>query len=140
MYPRTNSAALTAPKGTNKIIVTTDFDTQANFNNTVNALLEANYEPTELNKEIFIIKTALKATGKVASDHYFFIRCRDNEIIITGQFRLGISVSLYGVKTEQTFEPIENKGMNGSILKENFNSMAAFARLLNGKITYVVDK
>lgn len=117
-------------KGATKIIVTTEFDKETNYNTAMNTLLDANYEPSETNKEFFTIKTSIKSVK--AASYYLFIRSKDKEIIITGQFKMDITVAIGNAKTEEHFYPIENKGMKGSELKETFNKMDALANALKG--------
>lgn len=124
--------------GANRIIVSNEQSARDNLDVVIKEMINQGYEPTEINKEYFTVKTSLKGDEKADAEYYFFVTCREGEIIIYGQFKSTITISSYGVKSEASFRPIENRGMKGSTLKITFNKMDELARALpsESKIRY----
>jgi len=127
------------PKKTNMIIVSNDSSQQANLHLVVTKLLDEGYEPAEINKDYFTIKTAMRDGGNASADYYLFIRCKDKEIIITSKFISTVIISLYGAKVEQSLNETSWVGEKGGSFKRIFVKMDAFAKSLGGKISYSIQ-
>ncbi len=115
------------PKKANKIIVSNDSLQQANLNLVIAKLFDNGYEPAEINKEYFTVKTAMR-NGGYGTQYYLFIRCKDKEIIITSQ-----------LTKEQSLYEASWYGEKGGIFKRIFVKMNDFAMTIGGKISYAIQ-
>lgn len=129
-----------APKKANSIIVSNSNTAEQNFVLVKKALAEGNIEIGNQDKDVFQIKSGLINITKSGTNGYYFFNCRQNEIIIKGQYRSGLDIEIAGVKTIDDFTPIENIGMKGSTTKKAFLKMDEFAAKLGGDLSYKVSK
>lgn len=122
--------AYSQEKGTNIIKVQ-----PIEFNRVVSALLDQGYLLEKVDKEFQTIKTEpkeMKTNGFIR----LFIRVKDSTAIISGD--CGITQQALFDK-RGFYGKVENKGMNGSLLKDSFNAMRDFALSLNGEILYTKE-
>jgi hypothetical protein len=106
------------------------------------SLSDHNIEIGSQDMEVFQIKSGLvpvkKLNGAVA---YYIILCKDSTVMIKGMAKGGISLQLYGVKSEDNYEAIRNVGMKGSIDNIIFKSMVDFVGIFeHTSIKFEVSK
>jgi hypothetical protein len=123
------------PKNTNKIIIDTNQNQDENYKQALNILLDNDFEIGERDSDLFTIKTGLKPLPRTGQ-YYLNLRCKDNQIIITGKFYSGITLEIYDVDIEDSIETIVNKGMKGSVYKNAFLEMFKAAKLFGNNLTY----
>lgn len=119
------------PKRANEILVLNELSKEANFGLVTSALLAEGFEIEDANGQFFTVKSGLKSISRSSGKYYLYFICRDRSITVTGNFQSGIEVTLYGVTSTDQFEPIQNRGMQGSVYREAFVKMDEFAHSLN---------
>lgn len=114
-----------APKHSKRITISTDASALENYHSVGRALLDKGYQIVG-DKEFLTIKTAdEQVTGSFAYAHFYFV-CRDKEIEISGKATNN--------DVEKVYVAIENRGLNGSPLRESFEEMERLAASL-GRIS-----
>jgi len=123
------------PKGVSKITIETGLSKAENFKFCQDVLTNENVI-IEVNEQSFSIKTDELNTKKQKYPYYLIFFCKDSTIVLSGKFKLGMTIQVYGVKSEDNFEPIQNKGMKGSAYEITFSEMVEFAKKLGNKIIF----
>jgi len=119
------------PKGTYKIIINTGKNKSENFQLIGETLLSEDYQIDKANKDFFSITTVPKSHNKLNFSYVFNFIAKDTVIILTGTFKINASINLGSVTSEFSYDRIENKGQNGSPIKESFRTMIEFALKLS---------
>lgn len=124
---RTDDVYFTPKKLTAKsFCIFTNLSVADNYQMCIKKLTELNIF-AQTNSETHTIKTDLLSTKKRNYSYYLTIFCMDSLISVSGMFKTGLSIEIYNVKSEDSFIPIENKGMKGSAYQIVFNEMKQFA-------------
>ncbi|HNX11623.1 MAG TPA: hypothetical protein PKH68_01415 [Paludibacteraceae bacterium] len=119
----------------NKIIIETRKPKAENLKLCVDILTE-NEIVCEQNKETFIVKTDIQNTKKRNYPYYLNFFCKDSVIVVSGKFKLGVSLEIYGVRSEDNFEQIQNNGMKGSAYRITFDEMKTVAEKFGKPINF----
>jgi hypothetical protein len=126
------------PKNTWKILIKNSNTKEVNYKLVVQTIIDNDLSIEKRDEEYFIITTSPKLTENESSLFYLKIITKDNLIIITGMAKSRINTSLAGIDEE--YSKIINKGMSGSILKDQFNSMLSFAKLFtNSEFEFISE-
>lgn len=123
-------------KGTNKIIVS-----GVSFDSVIYKLLDAGYFIDKRDSTLKTVTTLPKRFfEKPSSNMYLQIRVRDSVAYITGMFNMDVVMNnVLGLDLTfdyRSFDPIENKGMKGSVMKISFIKMDEFAKSFNKPVEY----
>jgi hypothetical protein len=122
------------PKNTKILKVYTGKPDTINFIDVTKLLIENNYEISRRDKEFLTIKTDFKqfqGTG----NYYLNIRCSNDTIYVWGLFRVGLSVEMFGVKSEDSLLEIIKKGSADSIYGMAFYTLYHSAMIF-GKVIF----
>lgn len=128
-------------KGDNTIIITTNQTAESAFKQLVEIVTLEGFTIENIDKELFILTTGPKNTSKLNASIKlnFLIHEKENTtIILSGLFTINSSLYLgYGVTTNFGWSRIENKGMNGSVIKVAWNDLYNIAtKFPEGKILF----
>ena len=121
------------PKGASKIIINNELSAKDNFDLVIKTLLDNDYFIAIKDSEMFTIKTEPKKPSKGHGFYYMNIRAIDKEIRISGMWKSGIELSLNGVNSTDSYEPIIKRG--GAYIPI-FDNMDNFASKLNSTKIY----
>ncbi|MDP2338029.1 MAG: hypothetical protein Q8N05_16605 [Bacteroidota bacterium] len=114
-------------KGATKVVIETGKSKEENFKLCKKILTESEIM-IESNNENYTIKTDELNTKKKNYIYYLTFFCKDNSIVVSGKSKSGISIELYGVKSEDNFETIVNRGSPGSFYGITFTEMVTMAQ------------
>ena len=119
------------PKKTWKILIKNSNNKEVNFNLVGQTIIENDFSIEKKDKDFFTLETTPKTTDKEINTYYFKFVAKDNLIILTGMAKSTF---------DNSFFKIVNKGMKGSILKEQFNAMFDFAKLFhNSQLEFITE-
>jgi len=121
------------PKGATKIIINNELSAKDNFDLVIKNLLDNDYFIATKDSETFTIKIEPKKPVKGHGLYYMNIRAIDKEIRISGMWKSGIELSLNGVNSTDSYEPIIKRG--GAYIPI-FDNMDNFASKLNSNKKY----
>ena len=121
------------PKGATKIIINNELSAKDNFDLVIKNLLDNDYFIATKDSETYTIKTEPKKPVKGHGLYYMNIRAIDKEIHISGMWKSGIELSLNGVNSTDSYEPIIKRG--GAYIPI-FDNMDNFATSLKGIKSY----
>jgi hypothetical protein len=121
------------PKGTTKIIIYNELSSKDNFDLVIKNLLDNDYFIAIKDSETFTLKTEPKKPVKGHGLYYMNIRAIDKEVHISGMWKSGIELSLNGVNSTDSYEPIIKRG--GAYIPI-FDNMDNFASKLNSNKIY----
>ena len=121
------------PKGATKIIINNELSAKDNFDLVIKNLLDNDYFIATKDSETFTIKTEPKKPIKGHGLYYMNIRAIDKEVHISGMWKSGIELSLNGVNSTDSYEPIIKRG--GAYIPI-FDNMDNFASKLNSNKIY----
>jgi hypothetical protein len=121
------------PKGATKIIINNELSAKDNFDLVIKNLLDNDYFIATKDSETFTIKTEPKKPVKGHGLYYMNIRSIDKEVHISGMWKSGIELSLNGVNSTDSYEPIIKRG--GAYIPI-FDNMDNFATSLKGIKSY----
>lgn len=129
---------ITPPKNTVKIIIKNSSDKSSNFNLIAQTIIDNDFSIDKKDNEFFIIETAPKLSNDKTSTYILKLVAKDNLIVLTGFAKSRINSNFADIPEE--YEKIINKGMKGSIFKDQFNSMFSFAKLfVDNELEFVVN-
>lgn len=129
--PRAEFKAI--PKHTKSIYVETGKTPEANFKLGINTLLDAGFDIDKIDKEYGIITTEYKPLPRVGN---YKLRLRvSDKIVVSGVLLSGISIEMYGVRSEDRPEEIEKINTQKGVYGIAFNEMYNISKKL-GKISY----
>ncbi|MEC5165160.1 hypothetical protein RCH18_000885 [Flavobacterium sp. PL11] len=129
---------ITPPKNTVKIIIKNSSDKISNFNLIAQTIIDNDFSIDKKDNEFFIIETAPKLSNDKTSTYILKLVAKDNLIVLTGFAKSRINSNFANIPEE--YEKIINKGMKGSIFKDQFNSMFSFAKLFaDNELEFVVN-
>ncbi len=135
-----NFTSFSQPKGITQIIINTDRMASDNYKFCLNKLNELNIFASKTDTVQYVIKTDLLITRKRNYNYFLTFFCKDNQIVVSGKYKLGMSFSMYtgglGASLEDSFEPVINKGMKGSANIIVFDEMMDIADQINGGPVY----
>jgi hypothetical protein len=136
-----NDVPKSIPKGVSKIIIHNKLNKADNFQLIGEKLTENNYQIDKVNKDFWTISTVAKSHEKLNFNYILNFIAKDSIIIITGTYKVNVSMSLYGVESQPSNWKIENKGMKGSGTKEAFQKMYIFATILSdiSKLEFLIE-
>lgn len=120
------------PKGTTKIIINNELSAKDNFDLIIKTLLDNDYFIAIKDSETFTIKTEPKKPVKGHGLYYMNIRAVDKEVHISGMWKSGIELSLGGVNSTDSYEPIIKRGGAYIPIFDNINNFAS--KLIGNKI------
>lgn len=133
-----SKSIVTPPKNTVKIIIKNSSDKSSNFNLIAQTIIDNDFSIDKKDSEFFIIETAPKLSNDKTSTFILKLVAKDNMIVLTGVAKSRINANFASIPEE--YEKIINKGMKGSIFKEQFNSMFSFAKLfVDSELEFVVN-
>lgn len=121
------------PKGSTKIIVSNTFSAKENFDKIIKALMDNDYFIEAKDADLFTVKTQPKKPIKGHGLYYMNLRAIDNEIHVSGLWKSGIELSMYGVNSTDSYAQVVKRG--GAFVPI-FESMDSFATFLEGSKTY----
>jgi hypothetical protein len=121
------------PKGATKIIINNELSAKDNFDLIIKTLLDNDYFIAIKDSETFTLKTEPKKPVKGHGLYYMNIRGIDKEVHISGMWKSGIELSLNGVNSTDSYEPIIKRG--GAYIPI-FDNMDNFASKLNSTKIY----
>lgn len=120
-----------APKNTWKILIKNSNTKEVNFKLIGQNIIDNDYSIEKKDTDFFTLETTPKVTNNEISSYYFKFIAKDNLIILTGMARSSL---------DNNYLKIINKGMKGSILKEQFNIMLNFAKQFhNSEFDFITD-
>lgn len=122
------------PKMTEKIKVTNSLTADENFMKVSEVIMDNDYTFSSRDKELKLVTTEMKPL-KYGSIKLSF-RCQDSTVTVTGVLLSGITVELYGVRSEDNPEKVVKRGMKKSIYGYVFSEMNRMAKLIPGEVTY----
>jgi hypothetical protein len=121
-------------KHDSKIIVPTD--TAGLFNRIVKHLYKDGYAIEQKDESNGFILTKEKSLKSGSASVKFKFLIGDSSLIVTGDAASDLTISIYGVKAERTFEIIDFSGMKGSMQRKAWEEMLAVAREFGSNISY----
>ena len=124
------------PKNAKQIFIETGKSEIENIKYIQPFLLDEGFEIEKTDTTLFTVKTGLKKTNKRGGTYYLNFRAKGNKIIVSGKFKSGISIEIYGVRAEDDWEDIEKIGSKGSIYEIVFTEMCNLAQNL-GKTEFL---
>lgn len=122
------------PKGVTKIAISNELSADQNFIYASKLLLDNGYTFSVRDTELKYIVTEMTPL-KYGSLKMTF-RCQDSSVVVTGTLLSGLSVELYGVRSEDTPEVVTKRGMKKSIYGFTWSEMNRMAMLIPGKVSY----
>lgn len=124
------------PKRTWKLVIHTNKSKEENYQLMGETLIEENYMIDKAIRDFYIIKTFPQGYKKLGTDYILNLVARDSAIVLTG---LIINSEADNVVSLPDYSKIENRGLNGSPLRESFNEMVRMASKMagEGEIEYV---
>ena len=129
--PRAEFKAI--PKRTKVIYVETGKTPEANFKLVINTLLDAGFDIDKTDKEYGIITTEYKPLPRVGN---YKLRLRiTDKIVVSGTLLSGISIEMYGVRSEDSPEAIEKINTQKGVYGIAFTEMYKLSKKL-GEISY----
>ena len=114
------------PKGTNKIILRTEFNERDNVKLLLRILKDNDFEISKLDTTIFQIQTNernLKRKSISSTTYTLNFNLYDGYVSVTGRMSTNLTMRVGMFSTEVGNNEISNKGMGGSPLKECFKEM-----------------
>lgn len=117
------------PKKTWKIIINNKKDIAENFYLIGEKLIENDFSIEKKDKDFYTIQSSQKNLDKLNVSYYLKFVAKDSAIVLTGMFKMNITLNLGSVTSESSYDNIVNKGMKGSPIKESFIAMLKFAKL-----------
>lgn len=134
--PETDLDAI--PKRTWKLVIHTNLSKEENYQLMGETLLEQDYMIEKTISEFHLIRTFPQGYKKLGLDYILNLVARDSVVVLTG---LMINSETDKVVSLPDYSRIENRGMNGSPLRESFHEMVRLARILadGGEIEYVSE-
>lgn len=133
-----SKSIITPPKNTVKIIIKNSSDKSSNFDLIAQTIIDNDFSIDKKDSEFFIIETAPKLSNDKTSTFILKLVAKDNMIVLTGVAKSRINANFASIAEE--YEKIINKGMKGSIFKDQFNSMFSFAKLfVDNELEFIVN-
>jgi len=126
------------PKKTWKIFIKNSNSKEANYKLIGQTIINNDFSIEKKDAEYLTTETTPKVTEGETSIFYLKFIAKDNLIILTGEAKSRINANFAGAYEE--YSKIKNVGMNGSIAKDQFNSMLNFAKLfLNSEFEFIAE-
>lgn len=122
------------PAGVTTIEVSNNKTAAENFAAISELLLDNNFEIERRDAELGTINTNWQPMPRTGS-YKLQIRCKDKLVIFTGQFTFGVSIEVYGTRSENNPQQIEKKGALMSAYGESFEGMYNVAAKY-GEVSY----
>jgi hypothetical protein len=124
------------PKKSNAIIITDTLSLLTYYKDISNLLYENGYGILNENRELGIISTTEKSFKNGVLKLNFLIK--DNKIILRGDFKIDISLSLGSVSSVPTWSTIQYIGMKNSPSKNAWNEMIKISEAIPGEKEYLI--
>lgn len=121
------------PNKTNKIAITSD----KTIKEVSTVLVLDGFTIEKSDSELGYILTDFKTSAKANIQLRFVFT--DGKIILSGNFLSGISIAIYGVRTEDQPQPIYKVASRASILGKAFDEMMRVAYLLDEEIQFITE-
>lgn len=131
-----HASAQTIPQKANSIIIT-DTLTQSQYYDVITGILfEYGYGILNTDKDLGTITTTEKPfkNGGVK----LIIMAKDNRVLLRGDFKVGMSLSMNGVTSEPSWSTIENRGVKNSAYQNAWAEMQKVADLIPGNKEYQI--
>lgn len=126
------------PKKTWKILIKNSNNKEVNYKLIGQTIIDNDFSIEKKDVDYLTIETTPKVTEGQTSLFYLKFIAKDNLIILTGEAKSRINANFTG--TDEEYSKIKNIGMNGSIAKDQFNSMLSFAKLfLNSEFEFITE-
>lgn len=125
-----------AVKGNTKVIVNNALSAKNNYSLVVKTLLENGFFIENQDTTNLYIKTQPQKLEKFNETYFLNILTKDNQIVISGMQKGDISLTLYGVTTNSSFETITFKRMKKSWYMRGFEALRAIALKFNSQLSY----
>ena len=119
------------PKKAWKILIKNSNNKEVNFQLIGQTIIDNDFSIGKKDVDYFTLETTPKTTDDNTSSYYLKFIAKDNLIILTGMAKSLITMNIGGVNIDSEYSKIKNVGMNGSIAKDQFNSMLKFAKLFS---------
>ena len=101
----------TIPKGTWKILIHTNKNKEDNYQLIGETLIEENFQIDKANKDFFTISTVSKAHDRLNFSYILNFVAKDSLIILTGTYKINVTVDFGTVKSDFDFEKIINESL-----------------------------
>jgi hypothetical protein len=128
-----------APKKTWKIVVNNNLSADDNYKLIDNILTKKAIivKARDNINNTMVISTKNNFKEKIVT-YLLTLSVKDNSISVNGKYSTNIFVGpVYDVKSDKSFSVISNRGMKGSVSRETFAKMQAFALLLGSNLEYI---
>lgn len=119
------------PKKTWKILIKNSKNKESNFQLIGQTIIDNDFSIEKKDFDYLTFETTPKTTDKNTSSYYLKFIAKDNLIVLTGMAKSLIEMNIGSVTLNNEYTKIKNIGMNGSITKDQFNSMLKFAKLFS---------
>ena len=136
---KSNTFKSTAIKKADRIVIANEKSAAENFIMVKQMLSDNDIEITSQDKDIFQIKSGQITITRGGASGYYNFNCRQGKIVVTGFYKAGYDLNIWGVIAKDEYTKIQNRGMGGSITKEAWNKMDLFSQKLGEKITYEIS-
>lgn len=126
----------TIPPKANTIIITDTLTMNQYYSTITEILFESGYGIQSTDKETGTITTTEKAykNGSIK----LVILVKDNKVLLRGDFKSDLEISLYGVTSEASWSVIENIGGKKSVYQNAWSELQKFANVIPGKKEYLI--
>lgn len=112
------------PKGTREISI----ESNKSIIEIGRLLVEDGYTIAKSDTTFNFLETTFQPVGNISTK--MIVRKSGSRVKLTGQFLSGVSIEMYGVRSEDKPEPIEKRGMGRSPYMVTFDEMARIAELI----------
>jgi hypothetical protein len=121
------------PKGTWRLDIKTNKIKEDNYKFIGETLILDNYQIDKANKDFYVISTVAKSHDRLNFDYILNFVARDSLIILTGTYKVNVTIDLGSIESDFGYDKINNIGQNGSPAREAFRMMFEFALSLADK-------
>ncbi|TDO21881.1 hypothetical protein CLV32_2989 [Pedobacter duraquae] len=121
-------------KGTNVIYIKNDKSAAENYEVAAKTLLDNGFYIEQKDADFKTLKTQPRKINKSTYLYFLNIRATDHQIVIQGQFKTGIELSIGGVKDPDNYEQIKFRNISG--YKLAFKSMENAALLFSMPLVF----
>jgi hypothetical protein len=124
------------PKKASKIIVLTSDTSTSQLDKIALELFNRRFSIDTRNDKLKYITTKERTNSNGAMLTRIRAIINDTSIIFTSEIALAMDLTIMGVTSKQTFDPVTFSGMKKSYMREAWNEMDAIARMFGDMIVY----
>lgn len=121
-------------KGAKKILIKTQSNADDNFKLAIEKLIDEGYYIENKDSEYHTLKTQNRKIPNTTYTMFLNLRTKGSDIIIEGQFKPNVEITIAGTSQKEDFEEIVYKGW--AINKLAFKSMEKVANLFSMPLIY----